>query len=247
MKRNNLCGFFTFALIIISVPSVAATTIFVDPQKTTDVNEGDIFTVDVKVEDVPGIYAFQFYLKYDPSILYPVDGTGNIEINFLENLDTDGWAAPIVNHEEGFLIVYATYLEEKTKSGSGTLATITFNVTGKGYSKLDLYDIILIGDKEISPSVIDGSFDNRDGTPDEPDETPDEPDDTPDEQETTTTTTIIPSNYPQWSNLRIEPSTATPQNPVSILVDWYDGVGLRMVIIEENSTGEWVKHIVYGG
>gem|GEM_PF-5341547 len=51
------------------------------------------------------------------------------------------------------------------------------------------------------------------------------------------------SEAPQWFNLRHEPSSVTPENPVNIKIDWSDNVDLHTVIIYENSTGAWKEHV----
>ena len=63
---------------------------------------------------------------------------------------------------------------------------------------------------------------------------------------TTSTTTTIPDNPPQWFNLRHNPLTVFVGQAVDILVDWWDDFGIQTVIIEENSTGVWVNHTVFG-
>jgi hypothetical protein len=66
-----------------------------------------------------------------------------------------------------------------------------------------------------------------------------------------TTTTIPPTtttgtdNPPYFSNLRHNPLTVLVSDAVDILVDWFDDVGLQQIIIQENSTGEWLSHTVY--
>lgn len=248
MRNTYLWTFIVFTLAFFSVNSVTATTIRVNPERITNVNKDDTFTINVEVENVEDLFGFQFYLKYDPTVLYPVNGDGDININFLENLEGNGWRASLVYHEQGYLIVYATYLAERTKSGSGTLATITFKVQKTGYSALHLYETLLLGEDaathnsiDIPHTLIDSYFDNTGNT---------EGTTTPTVTTPTTTplpTTSITSSYLQWSNLRNEPSRVTTQNPVNIFVDWYDLVGLKTVIISENSTGKWIDHIVYGG
>jgi len=61
-----------------------------------------------------------------------------------------------------------------------------------------------------------------------------------------TTTTTGSDNLPEFFNLRHNPATVLVGHAVDILVDWFDDVGLQQIIIQENSTGEWRSHTVYG-
>ncbi len=63
-----------------------------------------------------------------------------------------------------------------------------------------------------------------------------------------TTSIILPSEPedkepPVWSNLRHEPSVVKETDSVNIMVDWFDKLGLDVVIIYENSTGVWEEHV----
>jgi len=69
----------------------------------------------------------------------------------------------------GYVWVVVTLLQPAAPvSGDGTLATITFQVTGTGVSALDLYETVLVDSTaiEITHGVDDGNFDNTPGTPD---------------------------------------------------------------------------------
>jgi hypothetical protein len=234
MRKSNLYASLIFILVFFSVNSAAATTVFVSPEKTLDLNKDETFTTNVEIKDVANLYSFQFYLKYDPSVLYPIGGDGDIKVNFLDD-SLDPYKGSYVDNENGFLFLYSTYTADvEPKSGGGVLGSITFKVVREGTSTLHLYDIILFdGSKIIQCSSNDGYFDNsgNGGTT----------------LTTITTPTTTPTSGSQWSNLKYEPSIVTPQNPVNIFVDWYNPAGLKTVIISENSTGKWVKHTVYGG
>lgn len=222
---------------------VSATRVYIDPPRITGYEIGDTFELKVMIKDVEDLYSFQFYLSYDSSILSTEQE--DIEIDFIEG-PPHSFQGSIIVPAENYLSVYATYLGSKKKSGSGVLATITFKVIGRGRSNLRLYETIILnhaGD-EIYPDVESGVFDNTRETTTtlkvEPTTT-----------SVTTSTSSVPfspiEKKPQWSNLRHEPELVTPYSPVDIFVSWLDDLGLKQVIISENSSGKWVEHIVYGG
>ena len=61
-----------------------------------------------------------------------------------------------------------------------------------------------------------------------------------------TTTSIPEDRPPQWFNLRHNPITVLLGQSVDVLVDWWDDQEIQTIIISENSTGEWIDHVVYG-
>jgi len=232
--------FFVFMSIVVSVPSVTATDIRINPQQTLNVRVGGTFRVAVSITDVRDLFAYEFKLRYDPSIL---SVEGEVKGGFFDSTLFEQYIV-----DSGTLLFGSciNLNEAKSKSGSGTLATITFKVNSTGRSDLSLYDTMLLDSDghQIRHSTFNGVFDNREN---KTVTTTTSTTTTTVFPGTTTTTTLKPSNYPQWSNLRHEPSIVTPQTPASIFVGWVDDVGLKTVIISENSTGRWVDHIVHGG
>lgn len=117
---------------------------------------GEKFTIKVYLAKVTDLYGFQFKLGYNTSILDIVQ----VDIkSFLK--EPTYTVADEMNETEGWYSLAVTSLAEPPgKSGSGTLATITFKVTGLGNCTLDLYDDILVNSKaeEISHRTIDGEF-----------------------------------------------------------------------------------------
>jgi hypothetical protein len=160
MKKITLISMI-LSLILSLGKASAITTLYVDPSSVTSTDE---FTIDINVNGVTDLYGFEFKLEYDTSILdatgvtidpfFTGDGECNTENNcfLLKNETRDS---------NGLVWVAAALLNPAApKSGSGTLATITFQVTGSGSCALDLYDSIL-GDNDANPidhSPIDGYF-----------------------------------------------------------------------------------------
>ena len=158
MKKRFQLVFLVFMLLLI--PSVKATKVYIYPQEIRDVNINETFEIQVKVEDVKGLSAFQFYLRFNESIINTT--SENIKLDFLKGKEKEVYGLGGVDHENDYLYGYALYLTEKTESGSGTLATITFQVKGRGTSALTIErsDLSNSDAKLISHSTQNGYFDN---------------------------------------------------------------------------------------
>jgi hypothetical protein len=155
IKRITLISMILSLILSLGIAS-AITTLYVHPSSVTGLNPGQTFTIDIKMSDVTNLYGYEFKLGYDTSIL---DAT-NVNIGPFLNEPTYTVKKKIDN-TNGFLW-FATSSQEPAapKSGSGTLATITFQVTGSGSCDLDLYDTKL-GNSDVNPishSVSDGYY-----------------------------------------------------------------------------------------
>jgi len=163
--------FICFVGMMFTVVSQTVPRIYVDPPSTTGLNPGDTFTIDINVEDVTNLYGFDFNLTYNTNILDATQieiGTwlsGGAECKFFSQIIDETCAIiKSVRHDAaGYAWVVVTLLDPAAPvSGSGTLATITFQVTGTGVSALDLAETDLVDSdtNEISHDVDDGSFSN---------------------------------------------------------------------------------------
>ena len=135
------------------------TTVYIHPQKTSNpkLGIGETFTVDVKINNVDDLYAFEFKLKYNPEIL---DFVG-ISSSFLNSPTFD--AKKTADETSGIVwLATSSTHPASPKTGSGTLATITFQVKGMGESILDIYYSKLLNSdvERISHVVKDGYFKN---------------------------------------------------------------------------------------
>lgn len=153
-------GFILFILSVFVFMSVAsATMIYIDPAEIKNVNVGNTFDVDINVKEVEDLYAYELKLGYDTDIL-DVD---NIASSTFLNEPTNE-IKKMIDEENGFLWYAETSINPaEPKSGSGTLATVTFKVKDSGTSSLDLYETQLVDSNAevIEHSVNDGVFDNR--------------------------------------------------------------------------------------
>ena len=120
------------------------TKLYVDPLVSTT-NPGETFTVDIKIAGVKPLWAYEFYLKWEPALL---DVTSVTEGPFL-NAD-DAYSTFFVKKEDfpsmGHVYVVCTLMGEPrtaAASGNGTLATVEFLVKKGGSTSLHLYGTML--------------------------------------------------------------------------------------------------------
>jgi PKD repeat protein len=145
-KSALLLGLFVLIVSVVIVPklSMAAeiATVYVFP--TPIVNEpGEEFFVEVKIKNAIDVYAWEVKLVWNTSVLNYINAT---EGGFLKGaeLKPTYWVAPVVYQNESD--VYNSVLLACTRQGagitgargSGTLATIWFEVQNKGETTLDL-------------------------------------------------------------------------------------------------------------
>lgn len=142
-------------------PPIQPATVYLDPFKVADptLTPSHTFNVSVKIANATGLNGFQFKLSYDPTILNVNSATIG---SFLPSP-----IIPVVNINNaiGLLGFGAFKSPPAPVSGSGTLATVTFHVTGLGRSDLNLYDVAL-ADQAGDPLPLNpipnnpGSFNN---------------------------------------------------------------------------------------
>jgi archaellum component FlaF (FlaF/FlaG flagellin family) len=134
---------------------------------STDPNQN--FTISVNVEDAPGqppnigIHTYTFYIYWNPSILKCLKVTKGPWLSKSGTYVT--YFIPVINNTEGSVWVTESIRGEYTQSGSGTLATITFQPLQPGLTKLDLNGTSMIKhyfpgtySEIVSPAEEDGYF-----------------------------------------------------------------------------------------
>jgi len=139
--------------------------IYVDPAAIVDYHKGpgSSFTVSVMVTEVSACYGWGFYMYFKTSLL---QATSVVKGDFVEP-DTWGFSKKISN-TMGY-VTAAAYFSPGIPigiDGSGTLATVTFNVVGEGLTLLDLVNtkINTLIEGNVVPiehTAEDGLFDNR--------------------------------------------------------------------------------------
>jgi hypothetical protein len=130
--------------------------IYLEPSKISNLSltPSHNFTVNVNIANATDVYALEFKLGFDPTILHANSAVAG---DFIPPSVT-----PTVerNNTAGYIMFNATL--GTPVSGNGTLAIIEFHVEALGRTDLDLYDTKLfdaIG-QPLAHSATDGSFSN---------------------------------------------------------------------------------------
>jgi len=121
-------------------------------------HKGETLSVNVNIADAKDLYAYEFKLYYDKTILTCTDITlpnghflepvNNPEAIYIAKKEFDN----DYNATHGQIWIAITLVgNEHDKNGSGTLATITFTAKTKGKTNLTLQDIILVQTTLITP------------------------------------------------------------------------------------------------
>jgi len=139
-----------------STPVPIATAVRVSPA-SQDVTVGDTFSVDLQVESVSDLGAYQFGLQFDPAVI------GYVSVSDGPFLSSTGGSVlcqtPVVN--AGVLSFGCAIVDVGISgpSGSGTMTQITFQANAVGTSPLDLTSVSLtdISGEPISSAAIGGS------------------------------------------------------------------------------------------
>lgn len=119
------------------------TTVYVDPSDNWE-PVGQTFTINVCISDVVGLYGYEFQLFYDTTILDGIKVEAPLD-HFLKPSDPTGILVVKMKVNDNYnaslgqvWVAMSLLSPELPKNGDGTLATITFRVTGEGESILDL-------------------------------------------------------------------------------------------------------------
>ena len=132
-----LIPLFIVALAKTNVSAADIAKIYVDPQ-IVYVAADQSFKVDIKIEDVVDLYSWQMNMSFNPDVLTYVNVT---EGDFLAN-QPEGTDGPYVTEhglEFGWvLFTVLTFGAYPGVSGTGTLATVEFNVKAIGESALNI-------------------------------------------------------------------------------------------------------------
>lgn len=154
------------------VSGVLVARLYVDPYLSV-ATVGTTFNVTIKIEDARDVYGWQIAMSFNPNVLEAT----NVAIgNFLATQPQGTFAPPsVLNNTQGWVGIGETSLGRYPGvDGSGSLATVTFNVKADGESYLNITDPIpvtptynttcLLLDstwpegKDIPFMAVDGSF-----------------------------------------------------------------------------------------
>jgi hypothetical protein len=122
-------------------------TISVDPSIVKDLEPGDSFAVNITIAGIAidetvgsrsyGLYGWNINLTFDPAVLNVASVT---EGAFLKETNETIFLPVTKNNDTGFVFAGAIFMPpfpERGATGSGVLATITFNVRGQGITDLN--------------------------------------------------------------------------------------------------------------
>ncbi len=140
---------FVFSMLLIGI--VAAEILSIEPP-SQDVPLGEIFEINVSLDNTPDLYSFQFDLSYDPTVL-EYDG-----YTLGPFLGSDGASVfPVApdTSTPGLLDNFAATRMGATAGvgGGGVLATFRFNATTEGVSNFDFSNSLLY-DSQSTPQQI---------------------------------------------------------------------------------------------
>ena len=145
------------AVVFLSSPAFSDAILSVQPSVTT-ANPGDVFSINIDVSGVTDLYAFQFDLTFDPSILSGLDTS---EGSFLPQGGSTIFIPGAIDNVVGTVTFTADTLAGlgPGASGDGTLASLLFQSLSSGSSPIDLSNVILLDSSggDISASLINGS------------------------------------------------------------------------------------------
>ena len=185
------------------------TTVTVDPPGS-EVAVGATTTVDVRINNVSGLYGAEVHLTFDPALLQVVDAdqdTPGVQIQPGPFLSPDFTAQNEVDQgAEKIDFAIAQRPPQEPVSGGGVLVTITFRGEAAGTSGIGFLNVIL-SDRigiPISASTQDGTLTITQGVTETPTPTA-TPTNTP-----TPTHTPTPSDTPTPTATQTPPSGETP-------------------------------------
>ena len=138
----------TFSITFMNQTLGSSETILWAMPSTYTAKEANIeFTVNVTVTDVNDLYAWQFKLGYDPSLILE-----NCTIN-------EKFSAPLPKNGENYIFVGGTLLGKTPPlSGNVLLASIHFKTTAPGEYVFDLFETALLNNskEKIPHQIVDG-------------------------------------------------------------------------------------------
>jgi hypothetical protein len=139
-------------------PAVGPTTVLVDPPSQSQLT-GATFTVDVAVQNITNLAAYEFVLSWDPDVLEFVDVTNGSFLGSTGRPDSCP-SATVGANTVHFGCVTAGELPAGP-SGSGVLSVVTFLAADNGSSDLELFNVGLSNPLgvPISAATADGTVD----------------------------------------------------------------------------------------
>ena len=145
-KYSTLIVFLTMPLGVVMTVNAGLTRVFVDPPSQTVSNVGNSFTVNVSIANVSNLYAYQFQLYYNSTIM---NGTQVSEGSFLKSSgQTFFLVMNFTDHydsDRGIVCITCTLTGNLPgTNGSGVLTTMNFkSLATADSSPFHLADVLL--------------------------------------------------------------------------------------------------------
>lgn len=154
LLTGTLLTSITVVLVAGGIGAASPETVITVNPKITTTEPGESFEIDITVSDVSDLYGWQFNLTFDPTILSAVNVT---EGPFLKQAGGTWLLGPDINNFAGFVLCGASLFPypDEGATGSGVLATVTFNVTAEGWDDLHFSEMVLNTVEEDLPVPID--------------------------------------------------------------------------------------------
>lgn len=149
MNQSKLVVFavLLFSLVstcLVYAASAAATSVTAEANKT-QLNVGDTLTVTIKVTDAVDLYGLDVTLNWNTAVLKAISATNSLGVESHSDgvlHESNSYAIDIEDNAivdgQYHLLATSTGAVTPSFSGSGTIAIITFNVTGGGDPGLSL-------------------------------------------------------------------------------------------------------------
>ena len=158
--RKNLLAIapLLFAVILFNPhPALSVPSVNIQPAVSTP-TQGSSFDLYVNISEVTDLYAFQFDIGFDPTILFAANVA---EGTFLPAGGSTLFFPGIIDNTAGSISFIGDSLIGSIPgvSGDGTLAVLTFSALILGQSTIALSNVILLDSNfvDISIPTIDGS------------------------------------------------------------------------------------------
>jgi hypothetical protein len=137
-----------FLAAISSLPILADPVLSVVPASGSNVNVGTTISYDINISNVTDLFAFQFDLTFNPTI---VSAVSIAEGSFLSSGGATFPVPGVIDNIGGTITTNAdTLIGPSGVSGSGTLAILTLQGVAAGSSNISLANAILL-DSTASP------------------------------------------------------------------------------------------------
>ncbi len=142
-----------------AIPADSTASLLGEIDSCVSVSEGDSFDVDVFVQNVDDLLAWEAYLSFDPDHLRVIDRDGNQFLSSIPDSSPFDISASVPNDDGRYRIGAANIADPpRGGSGSGVLARLTLEAIEPGLTSLSLAPIeTQVGTIGPTLTTVDGS------------------------------------------------------------------------------------------